>query len=82
MGLQHETGGYDKEQKAAIAYDLAALKYWGPTATTNFPVIFSTAKSLMLRGIYVHHSIYSLMGKGRKTASSSSFLRGTDKKQK
>ncbi|KAG6523788.1 hypothetical protein ZIOFF_013675 [Zingiber officinale] len=31
-------GGYDKEQKAAIAYDLAALKYWGPTATTNFPV--------------------------------------------
>lgn len=31
-------GGYEKEDKAAIAYDLAALKYWGPTATTNFPV--------------------------------------------
>ncbi|KAB5552672.1 hypothetical protein DKX38_009983 [Salix brachista] len=30
-------GGYDKEEKAAIAYDLAALKYWGPTTTTNFP---------------------------------------------
>ncbi|KAM0890117.1 hypothetical protein ACQ4PT_027247 [Festuca glaucescens] len=31
-------GGYDKEEKAARAYDMAALKYWGPTTTTNFPV--------------------------------------------
>lgn len=32
------SGGYDKEEKAARAYDLAALKYWGPSTTTNFPV--------------------------------------------
>ncbi|CAN1158163.1 AP2-like ethylene-responsive transcription factor PLT2 [Linum perenne] len=31
-------GGYDKEEKAARAYDLAALKYWGPSTTTNFPI--------------------------------------------
>lgn len=31
-------GGYDKEDKAARSYDLAALKYWGTTTTTNFPV--------------------------------------------
>jgi hypothetical protein len=33
----YNVGGYDKEEKAARAYDLAALKYWG-TTTTNFPV--------------------------------------------
>ncbi|MQL81007.1 hypothetical protein Taro_013453 [Colocasia esculenta] len=32
------SGGYDKEEKAARAYDLAALKYWGTTTTTNFPI--------------------------------------------
>ncbi|KAK6911865.1 AP2/ERF domain [Dillenia turbinata] len=31
-------GGYDKEEKAARAYDLAALKYWGPTTNINFPL--------------------------------------------
>ncbi|KAJ4750397.1 AP2-like ethylene-responsive transcription factor AIL1 [Rhynchospora pubera] len=31
-------GGYDKEEKAARAYDLAALKYWGPSTNINFPL--------------------------------------------
>ncbi|TVU48209.1 hypothetical protein EJB05_07838 [Eragrostis curvula] len=31
-------GGYDKEEKAARAYDLAALKYWGPSTHINFPL--------------------------------------------
>ncbi|VAH53018.1 unnamed protein product [Triticum turgidum subsp. durum] len=37
-GRQGDHGGYDKEEKAARAYDLAALKYWGSSTTTNFPV--------------------------------------------
>lgn len=31
-------GAYDEEEAAARAYDLAALKYWGATTYTNFPV--------------------------------------------
>ncbi|KAF3339171.1 AP2/EREBP transcriptional factor WRI1 [Carex littledalei] len=30
-------GAYDEEEAAARAYDLAALKYWGPDSLLNFP---------------------------------------------
>ncbi|KAF3434332.1 hypothetical protein FNV43_RR25435 [Rhamnella rubrinervis] len=31
-------GAYDTEEAAAHTYDLAALKYWGPSTTLNFPI--------------------------------------------
>lgn len=38
-------GAYDEEEAAARAYDLAALKYWGPTTYTNFPVRYKLRAS-------------------------------------
>ncbi|XP_014502280.1 AP2-like ethylene-responsive transcription factor ANT [Vigna radiata var. radiata] len=37
-GRQVYLGGYDMEEKAARAYDLAALKYWGPSTHINFSI--------------------------------------------
>ncbi|KAL7258724.1 hypothetical protein ACSBR1_004759 [Camellia fascicularis] len=46
--LYYEYGAYDDEKKAtAHAYDLAALKYWGPETILNFPRI-QTSYSKML----------------------------------
>ncbi|XP_019186336.1 PREDICTED: ethylene-responsive transcription factor WRI1-like [Ipomoea nil] len=37
-GRQIYLGAYESEEAAARTYDLAALKYWGASATLNFPV--------------------------------------------
>ncbi|KHN36319.1 AP2-like ethylene-responsive transcription factor ANT [Glycine soja] len=38
QGRKGRQGGYDMEEKAARAYDMAALKYWGPSSHINFPL--------------------------------------------
>lgn len=42
------------EEKAARAYDLAALKYWGPSTHINFPVkiLFCLHFFLYIKGLY------------------------------
>ncbi|KAL2461065.1 Uncharacterized protein Adt_44485 [Abeliophyllum distichum] len=45
-------GAYDNEESAARTYDLAALKYWGPTTPLNFPLEIGVSK---YRGVARHH---------------------------
>lgn len=37
------------EEKAARAYDLAALKYWGPATHINFPVYFHCSLKMLTK---------------------------------
>ncbi|KAJ9564738.1 hypothetical protein OSB04_000704 [Centaurea solstitialis] len=69
-------GGYDKEDKAARAYDLAALKYWGPTATTNFPVANYATELEDMKNSTKQEFIASLRRKSSGFSRGASIYRG------
>ncbi|KAK3411810.1 hypothetical protein EUGRSUZ_I00564 [Eucalyptus grandis] len=69
-------GGYDKEDKAARAYDLAALKYWGPTATTNFPVSNYAKELEEMKHVTKQEFIASLRRKSSGFSRGASIYRG------
>ena len=61
-------GAYNEEDAAARAYDLAALKYWGPTTYTNFPVrrilVWCGSEFTKLRYVQkIHNKKKSAVGK-------------------
>ncbi|KAL0396486.1 UNVERIFIED_CONTAM: AP2-like ethylene-responsive transcription factor AIL6 [Sesamum calycinum] len=68
--------GYDKEDKAARAYDLAALKYWGPTATTNFPISNYTKELEEMKHVTKQEFIASLRRKSSGFSRGASIYRG------
>lgn len=75
-GRQVYLGGYDKEEKAARSYDLAALKYWGPTATTNFPVSNYAKELEEMKNVTKQEFIASLRRKSSGFSRGASIYRG------
>ncbi|KAG0496534.1 hypothetical protein HPP92_001225 [Vanilla planifolia] len=69
-------GGYDSEEQAAKAYDLAALKYWGLTAPTNFPVKNYYREMEHMRSMTKQEFIASLRRKSSGFSRGASIYRG------
>ncbi|XP_022745048.1 AP2-like ethylene-responsive transcription factor At2g41710 isoform X1 [Durio zibethinus] len=72
-GKQVYLGAYDDEEAAARAYDLAALKYWGPGTLINFPVADYTRDLEEMQNLSREDYLASLRRK------SSGFSRGISK---
>ncbi|KAF0924293.1 hypothetical protein E2562_009993 [Oryza meyeriana var. granulata] len=72
-GKQVYLGAYNEEEAAARAYDLAALKYWGPTTYTNFPVMDYEKELKIMENLTKEEYLASLRRK------SSGFSRGVSK---
>ncbi|CAI0627718.1 unnamed protein product [Linum tenue] len=66
-------GAYDEEESAARAYDLAALKYWGMSAFTNFPVLEYESELEIMKNVTKEEYLASLRRR------SSGFSRGVSK---
>ncbi|KAE8710005.1 Ethylene-responsive transcription factor WRI1 [Hibiscus syriacus] len=66
-------GAYDDEEAAARAYDLAALKYWGTSTFTNFPISDYVKEIEMMQTVTKEEYLASLRRK------SSGFSRGVSK---
>ncbi|XP_039053506.1 AP2-like ethylene-responsive transcription factor AIL6 [Hibiscus syriacus] len=75
-GRQVYLGGYDKEEKAARAYDLAALKYWGPSATSNFPISNYSKELEEMKHVTKQEFIASLRRKSSGFSRGASIYRG------
>ncbi|CAM6008679.1 unnamed protein product [Sphagnum balticum] len=69
-------GGYDKEDKAARAYDLAALKYWGPSTTINFPLSTYEAELEVMKNMTRQEYVASLRRKSSGFSRGASAYRG------
>ncbi|KAK8964571.1 AP2-like ethylene-responsive transcription factor ANT [Platanthera guangdongensis] len=69
-------GGYDMEEKAARAYDLAALKYWGPTTHINFSLEDYGEELLQMKNMSRQEYVAHLRRKSSGFSRGASMYRG------
>nr|KYP74557.1 AP2-like ethylene-responsive transcription factor BBM [Cajanus cajan] len=75
-GKQVYLGGYDKEEKAARTYDLAALKYWGTATATNFPISHYEKELEEMKNMTRQEYVASLRRKSSGFSRGASIYRG------
>ncbi|KAI5062183.1 hypothetical protein GOP47_0022722 [Adiantum capillus-veneris] len=75
-GRQVYLGGYDSEVKAARAYDLTALKYWGPSTIINFPLEDYKKEMQEMRNMTKQELVASLRRKSSGFSRGASMYRG------
>ncbi|KAJ4835587.1 hypothetical protein Tsubulata_008876 [Turnera subulata] len=72
-------GAYDEEESAARAYDLAALKYWGASTFTNFPISDYEKEIEIMQTVTKEEYLASLRRLFSPNRKSSGFSRGVSK---
>ncbi|XP_024972908.1 AP2-like ethylene-responsive transcription factor AIL1 isoform X1 [Cynara cardunculus var. scolymus] len=75
-GRQVYLGGYDQEEKAARAYDLAALKYWGPTTHINFSLAIYEKELEEMKNMSRQEFVANLRRKSSGFSRGASMYRG------
>ncbi|XP_031495980.1 AP2-like ethylene-responsive transcription factor SMOS1 isoform X2 [Nymphaea colorata] len=78
-GKQVYLGAYDEEEAAARAYDLAALKYWGPGTLINFPISDYARDIEEMQKISREDYLASLRRKSSSCSRASSKYRGASR---
>ncbi|XP_043691688.1 AP2-like ethylene-responsive transcription factor PLT1 [Telopea speciosissima] len=79
IGRQVYLGGYDSEDKAAKAYDLAALKYWGTSTELNFPLSNYVKELEEMRPLSRQDFVASLRRKSSGFSRGASMYRGVSR---
>ncbi|EIE26480.1 AP2-domain-containing protein [Coccomyxa subellipsoidea C-169] len=81
-GKQIYLGGFDAEEQAALAYDLAALKFRGPDAQINFDISNYEQELLHFNDVTKEEVVQNLRRQSKGYQKTSSQFRGVTRHQK